>query len=77
MEDKASSSEIPVSSQHLGKTYLPRTPKNWEWLGRGAISKAMYQPYHETNHLKKFSAHYMKDLKSLIVCEDSFLTKDY
>lgn len=66
VEDKAGFSEDPVSNQHLGKTYLPRTSKNWEWrgsYGRGAITKTIYQPYHETNHPKKFSAHHTKDLK--------------
>lgn len=37
MEDKAGFSELPVSSKHLGTTYLLRTPKDWERLGRGAI----------------------------------------
>lgn len=49
---------------------LQKTGNGWE----GELSKAIYQPYHETNHPKKFSAHYMKDLKSLkLVKRDSFL----
>lgn len=71
VEDKAGFLELPISSQHLGKTYLPRTPKDWEWLGRGAIKS--YVPALLWNQSpKEILSSLHERLEVTKVCEERF-----
>lgn len=75
VKNKAGFSELSASSQHLGETYLLRTPKNWGWLGRGAI-KGYTPALLLSQPPKEILSSLFKGLKSLVKT-DSFLNKDY
>lgn len=77
VRNKAGFSELSASSQNLGEMYFLRTQKTWGWF-EGDPSKVIHQLYCWAKHPKKFSAHYVEDLKSLKFAKtDSLLNKDY
>lgn len=74
VKNKAGFSELSASSQHPGKTYLLTTPKNWGWLGRGAIKSytlflLLSQPP------KEILSSLFKGLKIIKVCKDRLFSE--